>query len=912
MAFPFDFYELDCTLSEGGSVKLNEVNEEKRLQLHIISHTHWDREWYQAFQGFRKRLVYMMDELLDVMEADPNYQYFHLDGQTIMLEDYLQIRPENEARLRKLVQEGRIMIGPWYVMPDEFLVSGESLARNLQRGFAISAEYDVEPMRIGYVTDIFGHNSQFPQILNHFGIDSALLYRGIGDYEKDTFEWEGADGSRVLAMKMDRERSYSNFYFALRRPFEGREYELDELAERLQQLLDFSQPLAVSEHLLMMDGVDHCEIEPRLPELISAIQERFPQLAIRQGRLEDYVAAQRAANLQLDTIKGELYEVAFRGINNQVLKNVLSSMVHLKQMNNACETLLTRWTEPFEQIASLIRPQRTAGFMAEAWKYLLQNHPHDSICGCSITRVHQDNEYRFRQTEDIGSDLLGQYVQQIVDAIDTQQLGTPQALVLFNASQVSHDGIVQAELEFPAGSQGIFKLQDSSGEEIPYQLLHVRKNATRKVVAFRKLIEFVQKDVYTIAFHARIPALGYVAYGYEEFRNVYPSQGDYSFPEYYSPIRYSGTMQIGHRIWDNGCIRVTIERDGTLCVKHHASGKEYNDLLLFEDAADVGDGWNYRKPVRDSKVLSLGSDASFSVEYEGPFAVQWKITHELLVPARIHPNGLERAEAMERMKIVTLVTMKKDSTVLEFKTTIDNHIADHRVRVLFPTYLQAERFYATTPFYFQEREVARPQRDRHTEVDTGVYPNQGAVLVRDQHSGVALYNKGLYEVEVTEDASRTIALTLFRSFRNEVARDEGEMSFMFRSMAFEFALDFRESTDPLGDIVTAGEGWRSGLHMLCKGAHGGQWPELQQSFLNVDIPGAILSAWKSGADGMSIVRLYNCTDQPISGTVELMHAPVEVLRLNLNEEVGGILPHEGRSVRLKMAPAEILTFGYKG
>lgn len=103
-------------------------------KLHVISHTHWDREWYQTFQGYRKRLVAIIDELIEQMEKDEKFRFFHLDGQTIVLEDYLRIKPENEVRLRKLIEDGRLIIGPWYVMPDGFLVSGESLVRNLLRG----------------------------------------------------------------------------------------------------------------------------------------------------------------------------------------------------------------------------------------------------------------------------------------------------------------------------------------------------------------------------------------------------------------------------------------------------------------------------------------------------------------------------------------------------------------------------------------------------------------------------------------------------------------------------------------------------------------------------------------------------------------------------------------------------------
>ena len=192
---------------------------DKQLNVFVVSHTHWDREWYQTFQAYRKRLVFLIDELLEHMEKNSDYKYFHMDGQTIVLEDYLAIRPEHEQRLKNLIQQGRILIGPWYVMPDEFLVSGESLVRNLQKGFEISQSFGVEPMKCGYVVDIFGHNSQMPQILRGFGIESAILWRGVGNYPKDLFRWVSPDGSPVLCIKLDSDRSYGSFYFAIRWPF---------------------------------------------------------------------------------------------------------------------------------------------------------------------------------------------------------------------------------------------------------------------------------------------------------------------------------------------------------------------------------------------------------------------------------------------------------------------------------------------------------------------------------------------------------------------------------------------------------------------------------------------------------------------------------------------------------------------
>lgn len=883
-----------------------------KYKLYVISHTHWDREWYQTFQGFRKRLVYMMDHLIGNMEKDPNYKYFHMDGQTITLEDYLRIRPENEERLRKLISDGRIIIGPWYVMPDEFLVSGESLVRNLQKGFAVSKSFGVEPMKNGYVVDIFGHNSQFPQILKGFGIDSAVLYRGIGDYPKDAFSWEAADGSSVLCIKLDRDRSYSNFYFAVRWPFDGREYEKKELVSRMKELLKLSGGLAVSENILMMDGVDHIEIEPELPKIISILNENMDGIEIKHSTLEEFAKAQMSSGTDLEVVRGELYNVGQKGVNNQVLKNVLSSMVHIKQMNDECETLLTRWAEPFDTVLGQLdnKNQNMGGFLREAWQYLLQNHPHDSICGCSISRVHLDNEYRFDQVKDIGQEVLKQDLDALVSQINTSTLDMPYAIVLFNAGQKDYDGIVEADIELPSGSQNNFKIYGKNGMEMPYQLMEVRKGSIKGLFNFGRLPEFQPRDIYHIAFHAEVPSIGYSTYWYEEYKNIAPQFGDYTFREFHAPARYIGTMQTGHRTWENEYLKVYINDNGTLNVTNLQTTKEYRDLLIFEDCADVGDGWNYRKPLKDSRYLSLGGSADISVENEGPLATCWKIIQTMNLPVGMSVTGTERSTETSKFKITTLVEMKKGSPRLEFKTFVDNNISEHRLRVIFPSCLSTGEFYTSTPFYLQQRDIMKPDRSNYAELETGVFPNQGVIALQDEKDCFALFNKGLYEVEITEDAGRAVALTLFRSFRNEVGRDEGELSFMKRGMTFEYALELNPSGTCHGDIMVSGDAWRTGIKSICTDNHSGGLG-IQSSFLKISIPGAVLSAFKTGKDEMVVVRLYNCTDADTEGNITIFGKPRKAYILDLNENITEETDIEGNTVQVQLKAAKILTLGFE-
>ena len=164
--------------------------------IHVVSHTHWDREWYLSFQSFRLKLVHLVDELLDLLEKDPHFKFFMLDGQTIALDDYLAMRPKKEALLRKHIRNGRILIGPWHILPDMYLVGPELHIRNLLQGDRTARRFGSK-MMVGYIPDPFGHPGQLPQILRGFGIETACLWRGL-DEEPTEFWWEAPDGSRVL------------------------------------------------------------------------------------------------------------------------------------------------------------------------------------------------------------------------------------------------------------------------------------------------------------------------------------------------------------------------------------------------------------------------------------------------------------------------------------------------------------------------------------------------------------------------------------------------------------------------------------------------------------------------------------------------------------------------------------------
>ena len=434
--------------------------------LHLISHTHWDREWYLTFQQFRLKLVHLVDSLLDILESDPQYKYFLLDGQTILLEDYLAIRPEREAILRQFIQSGRIIIGPWYVLPDEFLVSPEATIRNLLLGDQTCRRFGPK-MHIGYSPDQFGHIGQLPQILRGFDIQTACFWRGQSN-EACELWWEAPDGSRVFTANLR-----DGYGYAASLPADRPEAFTAEIRRLRDQLL----PFAAAPHLLLMNGTDHMEPSPDTPRAIASTRGLLDGDELIHSTLVNYLTATRAAleGQALPVTQGEMRDSR----RMHLLPGVLSTRMWIKQRNYACETLLEKWTEPFSTFAYWIPSERRSPIFQQksdivraAWRLLMQNHPHDSICGCSIDQVHREMQVRFDQVDQIGEEVTRQSLESLAAAIRTQSGGPSEpglAIVVFNPSSRPRTDAVTSILELPSSSSGGFVLVDENGAVIPFE-----------------------------------------------------------------------------------------------------------------------------------------------------------------------------------------------------------------------------------------------------------------------------------------------------------------------------------------------------------------------------------------------------------------------------------------------------------
>ncbi|MBM3497554.1 MAG: hypothetical protein FJX74_02680, partial [Armatimonadetes bacterium] len=675
--------------------------------IHVISHTHWDREWHQDFQGFRRRLVGLLDHLLDLLAAHPEYRHYHLDGQTLPLADYVEIRPERAEELRGHIASGRLLVGPFFILPDEFLVSGEATVRNLLLGTREAREWG-GVMPVGYCPDTFGHLSQLPQILRGFGIDNAILFRGVTyDQTRSEFWWESPDDSRVLCLKLPDEFAYSNFYYEcepiINAP--GEEVDAKLALECLTRLRQKAEEHATTRHLLAMDGVDHIYPSAKALGIIAAANAGMPDAEVIHTSLPAYVDAVKAEAGELAVWRGEM-RVANRAFRLQaLLAGTLSSWMPLKQENWACQTELERWAEPMTALAGALGdgPSRERGFLREAWRELLLNHPHDSICGCSIDEVHQDMRYRSRQSLRIAQDSARRGMERSAERIDTSWVPEgAQPVVVVNPLGWPRDELIFAEIDFPA-EQHVqwFRLRDAEGNEVPLQRIGVEHrhflrqephNIPRGIAVTR----------HQIAFRTTVPGLGYKALA--AVPEAGPIRSQLPFAKDPSDIVYAGIHP-----WDGE----------------------------FEDGGDVGDGYNYVPPERDGIVVREQPPQA-TLEARGLLFERERWDYTMAVPRSTTPDAKARSEETVTLPITVWMTMPESRAgAVHYRVRVENTARDHRLRMVWSAYPKggAVRAFAESQFDIVERPVQLPDTSDWIEPQPRTHPQQSFCGVECLESG---------------------------------------------------------------------------------------------------------------------------------------------------------------------------------
>lgn len=901
------------------------MSTQKRTGHYVVS-THWDREWYESFQDYRFRLVNMMDEVLDTMKKNPEFRYFQSDGQSIIIEDYLEVRPEREPELRKLAEEGRIRIGPWYVLPDEFLVSGESIVRNFQMGLKIAQHYGAVGggARAGFICDLFGHISQLPQILRGFSIDNALLWRGVNESTHGgIFRWKGADGSEVMAYRFSARFGYCSWAFIVRHGIEiDRPIKMEEAPTNALDIIDYEMKRCPTPSFMLFDGGDHMEIEPRTPEILKAAQAKLENVELIHSHLEGFMEDLRE---QRDHIKkvfeGELRDPGEVGDEGWVIPGVLSSRIHLKQANAKCENELCFWAEPFSVFAAanlgIQYPQR---YLELAWRHLLQNHPHDSMCGCSIDQVHKDMEYRFDQAYGIASRLTTETLQCIAERIDGIELKDKEfAVVVFNGTSQALDGPVDLTLRFPASLDTIyqeffgfepklgFRLYAADGGELPYQYVAHRRDRTGFRRPLRKFPNIDTRHEVDVTVPMKVPAFGYTTLIVRPLKEQ---------------TRHLGSMQVDDHTIENEHLRVSVNCNGTLKVTDKAANQSYDGLLLIEERADIGDGWYHGVAVNDRIYSSIASGAEVSLVHDGIAKATLGIRITMQVPERFDFAKYVRSDKLTPLVITHEVTLRRGSRQIEVKTIVENTVRDHRVRVLLPSGAAGAKTYlAEQAFDAVERVIAiRPDNARFKELEVETRPQQTWTAVHDDKRGLAIVATGLPETAVRDLPDRPIALTLLRSFLKAVFTSGHEGGQIPGTREFHYRIVPLQGKPDVAALSRIGQQLGAGVRTVAieqvTPSHRDVHIQIDKSlpathsFLTVETKDAIVSAiHRQAGSETATVRVFNPTPQPATAKIRIEGSSAGATRVDL-EGKGNESAGRNGEAQVALKPRQIATIRF--
>jgi len=873
---------------------------QSKYRASIVSHTHWDREWYLPFEAFRVRLVGLIDELIQKMEADPRYRYFNFDGQAILFKDYLEIRPEMAPRLRALCQEGRITAGPFYVQPDESLPGAETHVRNFILGMKTAAHWG-PVLQSGYVIDIFGHISQWPQMLRQLGIDNAILMRGVND---DTcgaeFIWRAPDGSDVLAIRLSNTVSYSDFWYKVRRADEGKLLDMDGALKRLKALIDWQRERHSTPELLLMDGVDHVEIQPDLPDLIDRYNAAYSEEGqVVHADLPTYLERLRQAvnRDELVTLEGELRSPNKRSPLGQVFFGFHCSHPELKAANDRCEALLQYWAEPLGAAQFLLTGEHDPAFLWHAWELLLQNQPHDSICGCSVDQVHKDMMYRYDQCGIVAQQIVGRQTKKIA-----QRQWAPcetegaQAVHVFNGAGTPVEGVTPLTLALPHPRPEHFRLVDADGQQVPWQLVRERRGIPRAEAGWGQIPRFHAEDIVTIAVPLNVPAAGAAVY------HAVPND---------RPTWETETLLDGPSLC-NGLIRLDVADDGTLTLTdlRGDTRRVYEGLNRFEDCGDVGDGWTYRPPVVDEKILS--GPATVSVICDGPLYAALRVEHAMSVPCAAAPDKRSRSGQRLQMQIVSTVSILRGDPAVYIETMVDNPARDHKLRALFPTDVGADTWLSDSAFDFTERPIALPDTRDWDEPAQEIWWQQSVCTVADDAGGLAVIAPECKESACIDDSRRTLALSLFRAFGQTVGTAGEDGPQMLGESAFRYQLVPYEGSPYSAGLLQRAAAMRAGLRAVVLPPHEGDLPA-RIGLAELSPDALVLSAIKKREEAEEIIlRFFNPTPEAIDARVRLGMPVHQAWLSNLKEDLLQELAlTDERTVQVRAGAKAIITVAVK-
>ena len=728
-----------------------------KRKVHVVPHSHWDREWY--FTTSRSKVYLMKDlkDVLDTLESNPDFKYFMVDAQGSLLDDYIKWMPQDKDRITKLVKEKKLVIGPWYTQTDQLVISGESIVRNMYYGMKRCETFGGY-MNVGYVPDSFGQSGNMPQIYKEFGIEDTLFWRGVSDdmVNHTDYNWRGDDGSVVFTTQIP-----FGYYIGGNIPEDPKQSE--EFWQK--ECFEKAGGRSATKHIYFPNGFDQAPIRTNLPEIIKERNEKDPENEYVISCIEDYIKDVKSENPELEEVSGELVIAKHMRIH----KSIFSSRSDLKVMNTQIQNYVTNVMEPLLTLSYNLGNDYPHEAVGEIWKLLFENAAHDSIGSCISDTANEDVYVRYKQARDIAVNLVELHSRLIATSVKNDAEMT---FTLINTLPQKRNDTVVVKTYIPGGN---FAILDEKGNKVDYTVIESRDltdyvlSQTIKLDPSRKFYVPSQVLEATIAIKTSdVPAFGYVQYTLDTKGNSAKN------------LEKKNTLE-------NEFYAINVEEDGSLTITDKENNVTYKNQGVLVENGDDGDSFNYSPPRKDLEVFSNKSECSVEVSGSDIYD-QAVIKFNMVVPKDLE----ERAEGKVsvNLPITMTVALRKDSKVIDFNVHVDNKGLSHRLCVLFDSQIVSSFNYADEQFgsikrpnyYEKEMKLYMASAENKTEKKTGVQelanwandqstwqeppisiePTQSYVSLTDGKQGIAVIPQGVREYEVLDD--HMIRLTLFRTY----------------------------------------------------------------------------------------------------------------------------------------------------
>lgn len=701
---------------------------------YIVPHSHLDREWYRTFQENRIKLVRFMDDLLETMEEDPTYTCYSLDAQTSFIDDYFSIKPENKERFKKLVQQGRLPIGPWYVQPDEHLPTAEGIIRNMLMSKEISDEY-ADYNRVGYVPDSFGQSSALPTLLKGFEVDSAVMYRGFAedDAKFNDFLWEGADGSQIIANWMP--VGYGNAMFLN----EDNHNNMAVIEENIELL----EKRSISENYLLMCGSDQSFIKKFLPATIRRLNQLYKEKGCDYEFIlatpQQYMDAIANDREKMEVVHGELR----KGKRSRTHNSIGATRLDIKYKNFEVETKYLKHLEPLSTLCEHYGMSKDRQLINRGWKYIVENHAHDSICCCCTDDIHDELMMRYMFADQSATYLINEKLEGLHERIRyNTALGRP--ILLFSSMVGEREQQIETTIYV---KQRPFAIFDTQGMELAYDIVSEETfNLKDTKVSFTPIPDDFY-DKIRIRILCSTSSYGYTC--------VYIKEGVHAGKQKESFVRENGLA--------NNLMEVKVEVDGSWSFKDLETQRVYRNQHIFVDDGNAGDEYDYSPSFKDYAITSQHALKDINIIEDTPLQATIACRYVFDIPK--DTNHEKRSEELVPFEIEVKASLQKNNKQIFFKTKVMNQANNHRLQVRFDAGEVLTHNFADVQLGEIERENVFTQT---LESEQGWHERYYAVfnqhkycgLRNEEGSGFLVLNKGLPQYEIYQEDTTKIGITL--------------------------------------------------------------------------------------------------------------------------------------------------------